>query len=169
MQSRRLLTTAAVAAVAAGLSAAAHAPAADAPAADAPAADAPAADAPAAHAPVAIQTPGAAAARPPRAAASARPKRSTAVGVAAREFRLSVYRPRVRAGEVRLNLANYGEDAHDLVVRDRSGRVRGRSEEVRPGGRTTLALRLGRGGYRLSCDVADHARRGMRATLKVVR
>ncbi|MBB4663183.1 hypothetical protein [Conexibacter arvalis] len=98
-----------------------------------------------------------------------RPKRSTAVGVGAREFRLSVYRPRVRVGEVRFNLTNYGEDAHDLVVRDRRGRIRGRTPEVRPGGRAVLSIRLGRGGYRLSCDVADHARRGMRATLKVVR
>lgn len=103
------------------------------------------------------------------AAAAARPKRSTAVGVGAREFRLAVYRSRVRVGEVRFNLVNYGEDAHDLVVRDRSGRVRGRSEEVRPGRRTTLTVRLARGGYRLSCDVADHAQRGMRAALKVVR
>jgi plastocyanin len=105
----------------------------------------------------------------PTASAAARPKRSTAVGVGAREFRLAVYRPRVRAGEVRFNLANYGEDAHDLVVRDGSGRVRGRSAEVRPGRRTTLTVRLGRGGYRLSCDVADHAQLGMRASLKVVR
>lgn len=102
-------------------------------------------------------------------AAAAGPKRSTAVGVGAREFRLAVYRSRVRVGEVRFNLVNYGEDAHDLVVRDRSGRVRGRSEEVRPGRRTTLTVRLARGGYRLSCDVADHAQRGMRAALKVVR
>jgi uncharacterized cupredoxin-like copper-binding protein len=31
----------------------------------------------------------------------------------------------------------------------------------------TVALRRGR--YRLSCDVADHAQRGMRAALTVVR
>jgi uncharacterized cupredoxin-like copper-binding protein len=154
MQSRRILTTA-VAAVAAGLAAAAHAPAADAPPAHAAGESARAA--------------GSRAGSPPAALAAARPKRSTAVGVGAREFRLSVYRSRVRAGEVRFNLVNYGEDAHDLVVRDRGGRIRGRSEEVRPGRRTTLALRLGRGGYRLSCDVADHAERGMRAALKVVR
>ena len=109
--------------------------------------------------------------RPATAAAAATARRpvSTAVGVAAREFRLSVYRPRVRAGEVRFNVTNYGEDVHDLVVRDSRGRVRGRTAELRPGRRAVLALRLGRGAYRLSCDVADHASRGMRAGLKVVR
>lgn len=101
-------------------------------------------------------------ARPPRPV-------STAVGVAAREFRLSVYRARVPVGEVRFNLSNRGEDVHDLVVRDSRGRIRGRSSDVKPGGRSVVAIRLGRGTYRLSCDVADHAARGMRATVKVVR
>lgn len=106
---------------------------------------------------------------PAATARSRRPVPSTAVGVAAREFRLSVYRPRVPVGEVRFNLTNYGEDTHDLVVRDARGRVRGRSADVRPGRRVVVAVRLGRGTYRLSCDVADHARLGMRATVKVVR
>ncbi|ADB49533.1 cupredoxin domain-containing protein [Conexibacter woesei] len=96
-------------------------------------------------------------------------QRSTAVGVSAREFRLTPYRTRVPAGEVRFNLTNFGEDAHDLVVRSASGRVVGRSAEVRAGSRTVLRVRLRRGSFRLSCDVADHARRGMRATLKAVR
>lgn len=146
MQSRRFLTTAVVA-VAAGTAAAALAPAAS-----------PGSAREARSGAAAVQL-----------AAAARPKRSTAVGVGAREFRLAVYRSRVRAGEIRFNLVNYGEDAHDLVVRDGGGRVRGRSVEVRPGRRTTLTVRLGRGGYRLSCDVADHAQLGMRASLKVVR
>lgn len=108
-----------------------------------------------------------AAATPP--ASGGQPARSTAVGVSAREFRLTPYRTRVPAGEVRFNLTNFGEDAHDLVVRSASGRVLGRSAEVRAGARTVLRVRLGRGSFRLSCDVADHAQRGMRATLKVVR
>jgi hypothetical protein len=105
----------------------------------------------------------------PAAPAAARRPVSTAVGVAAREFRLAVYRPRVRVGEVRFNLTNYGEDVHDLVVRDARGRIRGQTADVRPGRRAVLSLKLGRGAYRLSCDVADHAQRGMRAGLKVVR
>lgn len=94
---------------------------------------------------------------------------STAVGVSEREFRLTPYRTRVPAGEVRFNVTNYGEDTHDLVVRTAAGRVLRRSAEVRPGARATVALKLRSGTYRLSCDVADHAQRGMRATIKAVR
>ena len=50
-----------------------------------------------------------------------------AVGVAAREFSLSLYERSVRPGRVRFNLTNFGEDGHDLVV-------------LRPGG--GLAVKL---------------------------
>jgi len=105
----------------------------------------------------------------PAAPAAKRPAASTAVGVSQREFRLTPYRTRVPVGEVRFNVTNFGEDVHDLVVRDARGRVLARSAEVEAGGRLTLAVRLKRGRYRLSCDVADHAERGMRAALTVVR
>lgn len=102
-------------------------------------------------------------------AATATAKRSTAVGVSQREFRLTPYRSRVGAGEVRFNVTNFGEDVHDLVVRDARGRVLARSPEVKAGGRLTLAVNLKRGRYRLSCDVADHAQRGMRSSFTVVK
>jgi plastocyanin len=101
-------------------------------------------------------------------AAKRSPPVSTAVGVAEREFRLTPYRSRVPVGEVRFNVTNFGEDTHDLVVRDVGGRVLRRSAEVKPGARTVVRVRR-RGTYRLSCDVADHARRGMRASIRVVR
>lgn len=110
----------------------------------------------------------AAAAALPAVADAALP--STAVGVSTREFRLTLYRTHVRAGVVRFNLTNFGEDRHDLVVRTRAGRVLDRTPEVRPGGQTTLRVRLTRPGrYRLSCDVADHAARGMTASIAVRR
>jgi plastocyanin len=94
---------------------------------------------------------------------------TTAVGVGAREYRLTAYRTSVPRGTVRFNLANYGEDGHDLVVRTSGGRELGRSGEVRAGKRTTLQVRLAPGTYRLICDLADHEARGMRATLRVTR
>lgn len=125
---------------------------------------------PAALAVVVAAVPAAPAApRPPGAVSSAAAPLSTAVGVSQREFRLTPYRSRVPVGEVRFNVTNYGEDVHDLVVRDASGRVVRRSPEIRAGSRATLAVRLRRGRYRLSCDVADHAERGMRAGFTVVR
>ncbi|MDO8188349.1 cupredoxin domain-containing protein [Conexibacter sp. JD483] len=105
----------------------------------------------------------------PSAPAAKRPAASTAVGVSQREFRLTPYRTRVPVGEVRFNVTNFGEDVHDLVVRDARGRVLARSAEVRSGGRLTLAVKLKRGRYRLSCDVANHAQLGMRAGFTVVK
>jgi cupredoxin-like protein len=102
-------------------------------------------------------------------AAHAAPKPATAVGASAREYRLALYRATVPRGPVRFNLTNYGEDVHDLVVRDRTGRQLARSGEVRAGERTTLALRLRPGRYVLVCDVADHEHRGMRSSLRVTR
>jgi hypothetical protein len=94
---------------------------------------------------------------------------ATPVGVGLREWRVSVYRARVPAGRVRLNVTNFGEDAHNLVVagpRGHRGRV---SADVAPGGgRLTLRLRLRRPGvYRLLCVKPGHLARGMRATLRV--
>jgi plastocyanin len=103
---------------------------------------------------------------PPAAIATAAAR---AVGIGAREFSLALYRPRVRAGRLKLNLRNLGEDVHDLVVR-RSGRTLATLAPVKPGATGTLRLTLRTPGrYQLVCTVADHEARGMRATLRVVR
>lgn len=94
---------------------------------------------------------------------------ATAVGVSAREFRFSTYRTSAPHGVVRFNLSNYGEDGHDLVVETKGGRDLARTGEVRSGQRATLRLRLAPGTYRLVCDIADHAARGMRTTFRVTR
>jgi plastocyanin len=106
----------------------------------------------------------------PASAADARRRTApTSVGVSAREFRFAAYRTTAPHGVVRFNLANYGEDGHDLVVQTRGGRDLGRTGEVKSGKRTTLQLRLAPGTYRLICDLADHEARGMRATFRVTR
>lgn len=93
--------------------------------------------------------------------------RTTAVGVSAREFTLSLYRAEVKRGTVKFNLTNFGEDGHNLVVR-RRGRTLASTEEVGPGGRGVLRVKLRkRGSYRLVCTIADHERLGMKATLRV--
>jgi hypothetical protein len=106
----------------------------------------------------------------PASAGSAPAARPTAVGVAEREWRISLYRSRVPVGRVRLNAHNFGEDGHDLAVRTRSGRVLGAVAEIRPDQTATLVLRLRRPGrYRLFCSIAGHEQRGMRALLRVRR
>ena len=94
---------------------------------------------------------------------------TTSVGVSAREFRLAAYRTSAPDGIVRFNLANYGEDGHDLVVQTAGGRDLARTGEVKSGRRATLALRLRPGSYRLVCDLADHEARGMRTSFRVTR
>ena len=63
-----------------------------------------------------------------------------------REWRVSLYRTRVPAGVVRLNAHNYGEDGHDLALRNRDGRVLAAMPEIRPGDGDTLRVRLRRPG-----------------------
>src|SRR2546423_6456153 len=89
------------------------------------------------------------------AAALAHGSRSTAVGVGEREFRISVYRPVVPPGTLRLNVINRGEDDHDLAVLDAHGRVLAQGPVVPPGGRGTLRVTLRPpGSYRLGCTLA---------------
>jgi plastocyanin len=105
----------------------------------------------------------------PPAPVVAAPARATAIGVGEKEFKVALYRTRVRAGALRFNVRNLGEDDHDLVVRRAGRRIAGLSA-IKPGATATLALTLGTPGrYQLVCTLADHEARGMRATLRVVR
>ncbi len=102
------------------------------------------------------------------ALAGASAPRGTAVGVGEREWRVSLYRTKVPTGFVRLNTHNYGEDGHDLAVRNSSGRVLGHLPEIRPGRTDTLRVRLRRPGrYVVFCTLEGHEARGMRARLTV--
>jgi hypothetical protein len=91
------------------------------------------------------------------------------VQVVALEFHYRLSRVRVPPGPVRIELANFGQDEHDLQLR-RVGSTRVyRLPKALPGHRQILTLRLKPGLYRLSCSLADHAARGMRAQLRVRR
>lgn len=93
-----------------------------------------------------------------------------AVGVAEREYRISVYRQTVKTGTVRFNVRNYGEDAHNLVIRGPRGFRPAATPEIKSGQRASLTVRLRRPGtYRLLCTTADHLSRGMRTSIRVRR
>ena len=99
------------------------------------------------------------------ATAAARP---TAVGVGEREWRIALYRSWVPAGLVKFNVRNFGEDDHDLVVRNRRGIVRARLPEIDPGATASVTARLMRGGrYTVYCSLPGHVELGMRAVLRV--
>lgn len=105
---------------------------------------------------------------PPPAAHAARA--TTSIGIGEREFSIAVYRPRVKPGRLKFNVRNLGEDVHDLAVRRGGRRVGGLTMIVKPGTTATLRMTLRRPGtYELVCTIADHATRGMRATLRVAR
>jgi hypothetical protein len=99
---------------------------------------------------------------------AARP--ATAVGVGEREWRIALYRSHVPVGRVRFNVRNFGEDDHDLAVRNRHGKLVGVSPEIDPGATARLAVRLRRPGrYVVFCSLEGHEALGMRAVLRAKR
>jgi len=91
------------------------------------------------------------------------------VQVTALEFEYRLSRLRVPAGRVLVELANFGQDEHDLALRRVGGRRIYALPKTLPGKRRTIALRLGPGRYRLWCRVGDHRVRGMYADLRVIK
>ena len=91
------------------------------------------------------------------------------VQVVALEFHYRLSRVRIPAGPARIELVNFGQDEHDLRLRRVGGTAVYQLPKVLPGERRILTVRLKPGLYRLSCTVADHAARGMRAQLRVRR
>jgi hypothetical protein len=89
--------------------------------------------------------------------------------VAAKEFSLTLSRAKLKSGWAIVELANYGEDPHDLRLRRISGTVTRSIPVVQAGDQQALRAKLLPGRYKLWCSLADHAARGMRAQLIVTR
>ena len=87
--------------------------------------------------------------------------------VESREFNLVLSRGSVRAGDAIVQLANRGEDPHDLRLRRVGGRGDGSIGETLPGEVAEWEGRLRRGRYRLWCTLEGHRALGMRAVLRV--
>jgi uncharacterized cupredoxin-like copper-binding protein len=67
-----------------------------------------------------------------------------------------------------VQLHDYGEDPHNLVLQKIGGPTAYTTGTVQPGETGEVRLRLRkRSRYRLWCSLADHAHRGMTAELKV--
>jgi plastocyanin len=93
----------------------------------------------------------------------------TAVGIAEREHYITPYRRSVPVGLVKLNIRNYGEDVHNLVIRG-PGRFTAVGPDVEAGTGTTWLVRLRKPGtYSLLCTRANHLKLGMKSKLKVVK
>ena len=102
------------------------------------------------------------------ALAITRPKPPVAVGIAEREHYISPYRRSVPVGLVKLNVRNFGEDTHNLVVRGPRGFMLV-GPDVEPGTGASLLVRFRRPGtYKLLCTRANHVSLGMKSKIKVV-
>lgn len=92
------------------------------------------------------------------------------VQVVTEEFSLTLSRRTLTAGPAIVELANFGEDPHDLKLRRRAtGAPTLMIPEVGPSRQAQLRARLAPGRFVLWCSVADHRQRGMEARLTVRR
>jgi uncharacterized cupredoxin-like copper-binding protein len=89
------------------------------------------------------------------------------VQVVAKEFSFGLSRVDVKAGTAVIELANFGQDPHDLRLQRVGSRHIAGIGVVAPGERGELTVRLARGRYLFWCSVANHRQLGMRATLVV--
>ena len=91
------------------------------------------------------------------------------VQVVAKEYSFALSRTHVKAGPATIELANFGQDLHDLRLQRVGARHIAGLGVVAPGKRADLSLKLLPGRYSLWCSVANHRALGMHATLVVAR
>ena len=89
------------------------------------------------------------------------------VQVVAHEFSFTLSRAAVKAGPAIIELANFGEDAHDLRMQRVGGTRVYTWALAQSGDVEDKSVKLLRGRYRLWCSVANHRALGMTALLVV--
>jgi hypothetical protein len=100
-------------------------------------------------------------------AAPAQAKAPARMLVEAREYRFALSRTVLHAGPAIIQLADRGEDPHDLRLVRIGAKRAATIPQVVPGGLGEWRGRLSRGRYRLYCTLPGHARLGMRAVITV--
>ena len=91
------------------------------------------------------------------------------VQVVAREYSFSLSRLRVHSGTAVIELANFGQDIHDLRVQRIGAKHIAGLGDVAAGGRGDLTVKLAPGRYSFWCSVANHRQLGMHTILVVTR
>lgn len=90
------------------------------------------------------------------------------VQVIAKEYSFTLSRTEVPAGKVIVELANYGQDEHNLhATEPAEGSEVGSLPNTLPGAHPDLTLNLRPGSYTLFCSLKEHEAKGMKATLVV--
>ena len=90
------------------------------------------------------------------------------VSVGAKEFSLTLSRPLVGKGGVRIELRNTGEDPHNLVMSPEGTHTPLASfSTLGPGTYERRSVTLDPGRYQLWCSLEGHKAKGMSVTLRV--
>jgi plastocyanin len=89
------------------------------------------------------------------------------VQVSATEYNFGLSRHSIKAGRALIELANFGEDPHDLRLRRVGGTKIWGTRVVAPEDTAILSAKLRPGRYKLWCSLADHRALGMEAGLLV--
>jgi hypothetical protein len=102
-------------------------------------------------------------------AAPAQAKAPARMLVEAREYRFTLSRTVLRAGPAIVQLADRGEDPHDLrLVKLGGARAHAAAiPQVLPGGVSAWRGTLSRGRWKLYCTLPGHAQLGMHAVITV--
>jgi hypothetical protein len=96
------------------------------------------------------------------------PRPTVALSAHESEFRIRLSRESVPAGRVVIELANVGQDPHDLNLVRSDGPGTGYTfGQARPGTHAAKTVTLAAGTWRLWCSLPGHEAKGMRATLRV--
>ncbi len=83
-------------------------------------------------------------------------------------FRFVLSRSTVPAGQVIIEFVNHGQDEHNLNVTQPSEEAfDGSLPNTKPNEHPSISLTMRPGSYSLFCSIANHAARGMKATLVV--
>jgi plastocyanin len=101
------------------------------------------------------------------AEAGKKPVLRARVQVVAQEYDFALSRRTIKAGPATVQLANFGEDAHDLRLRRVGGSKTYALGKVQPGETADLRTKLAAGRYVLWCSISDHRQLGMEAQLVV--
>jgi len=105
---------------------------------------------------------------PPPAPTDPPPTPPSFVSVGAKEFSLTLSRPYVGGGSVRVELRNNGEDPHNLVVSPEGTHTPLASfSTLDPGEYERRSVTLTPGRYQLWCSLEGHEAKGMNVTLRV--
>jgi plastocyanin len=103
-------------------------------------------------------------------AAAQKPVPRAHVQVVAEEFDFALSRQTIKSGPVTIQLANFGQDSHDLRLRRIAPGAKTLAiGTVSPGSSADLRTKLAPGRYVLWCSIADHRQLGMETQLVVKR